>query len=439
MTHDDEHDIDIDTQEDFDTEAPARASLKETWDSNPMLKVGAVVLGIVLLAGGYMIFFGGQEKDVDKSVIAKSGSRGVKTIVGKTPNDPIYKQELIDANKKRAEEAKAHGQSSISTPVGMNGSDALALPAPAPTPADDPLREWRRRAEMQRTIAASESVPDQPAPPAPLAPVKPITPVQQERMDPNAAKALASQMRVIIGAQKPKNPLHVNVTHENSAYVDAQLAAKQKQTAQAQQAGGNASDGGTGSQKDAAKPKLIVSAGSVAYAQLLTELNSDVPSPALAIILSGPFEGGKALGQFSKQDEYLTLTFTRIVKDGITYSINGIALDENTTLPAQQSDVNHHYFQRIVLPAAAAFLTGYTSAVAQTSTTTTTTSGGGVATDQPAPDDTEAINAGLSSASNTVAGIMQQNASRPVTVIVHKGTTMGVLFLDTVTTASARQ
>ncbi|MBI1215651.1 MAG: hypothetical protein GC185_07525 [Alphaproteobacteria bacterium] len=448
MTHDDDNDIDIiDTQEDFDQEPAARASLKETWDSNPMLKIGAVVLGLGLLVGVYLTFFAGDEEQTTKSVVAKGGS-SVKTTIGKTKNDPIYQKQIELANKRRAEEAAKHGGSSINTPTGTSQSDALALPPPAPTPQDDPLREWRQKAEMARMSAAQEHVPDQPPPPRIAAPVKPITPVQQIKMDPNVAKALAAQMRVIIHQQTPRGASMIKVTNENSAYVKQQQEERKQQQAQQQQqqanggadtgaSGGTGGTGGGGNEE--AKAKLIVAPGSIAYAQLLTELNSDIPSPAMAMILSGPFEGGKALGSFAKHDEYLTLQFTRIVKDGVTYTVSGMALDENTTLPAEQSEVNHHYLRRIILPAAAAFLTSYTQALATTGTTTTTTSGGGVATDNPAPTSKQATNAGLSSASNTVSSIISQDANKPVTIIVHKGTTMGILFLDSVTTKSVSQ
>ncbi len=56
------------------------------------------------------------------------------------------------------------------------------------------------------------------------------------------------------------------------------------------------------------------------------------------------------MGKMSTQDEYIVITFDRIIKDGVSYRINGIALDQNTTLPAQQGDVDHHYFERIILP-----------------------------------------------------------------------------------------
>lgn len=453
MTHNDENDIDLDTHEDFDKEPAARSSFKEAWDGNPMLKIGAVVVGLAVAVGVYMVFFNTPEDTGLESKISRGGA-GVKTVVGKTQNDPEYAKRIASENEKRVKMAETHGTSAIPTPLNTATSDQLALPAPAATPPDDPLREWRQRAEEQRLKADREQVPDQPPAPTIQAPVRPITPVAQAKVDPNMAAALAAQMRVIIGAQAPVNSSHIQITQVNSAYVEHKKEEESKARSQGKQSqsrgssGGNViagygqggSNGGGGDGGDAAaKPKLIVAAGNIAYAQLLTELNSDIQSPAMAMILSGPFEGGKALGQFTKQDEYLTLTFSRIVKDGVTYGINGIALDENTTLPAEQSDVNHHYFQRIVLPAAAAFLTAYTSARAQTGTQTTTTSGGGVASDTPPPTTKQAVNQGISSASGTVASMLTQQAGRPITVYVHKGTTMGILFLETVTTASATQ
>src|SRR5690606_4524314 len=102
-----------------------------------------------------------------------------------------------------------------------------------------------------------------------------------------------------------------------------------------------------------------------------------------------------ALGQFNRQNEYLTLDFNRIVKDGVSYQISGIAMDEKTTLVGLASEVDNHYFQRIILPAAAKFIEGYAGAVAETGTSTTTTAGGGVVQETPEPDATDELYKGL--------------------------------------------
>src|SRR5690606_16466854 len=92
---------------------------------------------------------------------------------------------------------------------------------------------------------------------------------------------------------------------------------------------------------------VLYPAGKIAYAQILTEANSDVPGPVLAQIASGPLSGSRVLGSFSKETELLTIKFDTVIVDGVSIDINGSAIDPKTTLPAMATDVDHHYLARI--------------------------------------------------------------------------------------------
>jgi len=274
----------------------------------------------------------------------------------------------------------------------------------------------------------------------------PVRPQQAAmKMDPNVAKALADQMRVIISAQAPVASKVKGITKEESLYA-IQKAEEKKM----QERGGVSMSGGmpmagmtggalAGGAAAAAAPeepktRVITPAGTIAYAQLLNELNSDIPGPVLAHVLSGPFAGGRALGKYKVNEEYLVLEFTVIVKDAVGYAIDGIALDEKTTLAGHVTDIDRHYFRRVILPAAAKFLEGYTAAAAKTVTSTTTTAGGGVVQTEEPLDTKKELMKGAEEASGEIASAMTEQAKRPITVKVAKGTTFGILMLKTVTT-----
>lgn len=446
-----ENDVDIDTQEDFDKEPPKNASLKDTWDNNPLLKIGALVVGIVLIAFIYVKFIAGEDEITNIS--NTTGADGtLKTKAGGVVDDEVYRKAIEADNAAKKKEAEARGGSAMPISIGSTQTEQLSVPPPTPAAAADPLAEWRQKAEARRLSLENETAPPE-SEETEVAPVPMVTPIRPQatmKLDPQAAKQLTEQMRSIISTQAPKNSTRVRITKRDSLWVqklraDKLAEQKRKQQELKDEAAFNKTtvnaDGTVtvSSDEKIAKEKLIVPAGNIAYAQLLNDLNSDVDGPALAQVMSGPFEGGRAIGDFEKQDEYLTLTFKRIVKDGVSYSINGIALDEDTTLAAHQTDVDHHYFQRIVLPAAAAFLTGYTASVAETGQSTTTTPGGGVATDIPEPDAKESIMEGATQASTVIANILNQGQSREITVYVKRGTTMGILFLDSVKTSNAEK
>lgn len=451
MTISDDNDVDIDAQEDFDKEPEEKASLKDTWDSNPLLKIAALVVVAGLLAGAYMLILGGEDEEVNISRVVPGGS-GLKAKVGEGGEDEAYKQAIEAENKRQAEEALARGGSAIPVPIGKTAEETLSVPPAMTQQAADPLQEWRQKAEARRLSLENEAPPPEDELQAPdVVPiVQPIRPQPQMKLDPQQAKMLSQQMRAIITAQAPKPPQLARVTREDSAYAKMKRQ-KAEEASRRAKAGGMelaSADGssvaaggraGGASSPVKAKSKVIVPAGNIAYAQLLNDLNSDVRGPVLAQVLSGPFEGGRAIGDFQKQDEFLTLNFRRIIKDGVSYSVNAIAIDENTTLAAHQTDVDHHYFTRIILPAAAAFLTGYTNAASQTGTTVQQTAGGGQTQETPPPDARQQIMTGATQAAQTIGTILTEDSDRPITVYVSRGTTMGLLFMDSVKTGNAEQ
>lgn len=427
---DQNNEFDLDPQDEFESDVPVQgASLKDAWDNNPLMKIGAIVLAVAIAVGGYLTFFSG-EKEENVSKVASLGSKDVKVTVGGPGEiDEAYKTALEAENQRALEKAKATQSSTMPTPIAGIGSDEITLPKAPDQATEDPLEEWRRALDTTQ-IATDDSLPNQTElpPEAPLTAIqRPAPPAPQAKMDPEAAKRLSEQMRVIIAAQMPGGARVLTATGVKSEYMLMQENLEK----------GHSGSGGYSGGEEGAVPadaEVIVPAGNIAYGQLLNELNSDIRGPVLVHVLSGPFTGGRALGQFTLQDEYLVLSFTAIVKDAVYYKINGIALDENTTLTGQQSDIDRHYFTRIILPAAAEFISGYASAVAETGTTTTTTAGGGVVQDDPEPDATEEVYKGVESAADTVSDILDENADRPITVKLHKGTTMGILFMESVTT-----
>lgn len=431
---DQNNEFDLDPQDEFESDVPVQgASLKDAWDNNPLMKIGAIVLVIALAIGGYLTFFG-AEKEENKSKVSGLGSSEVKvTLGGDTEVDEAYKTALEAENQRDLERAKAGQGSTIPLPIAGTGSDEVVLPKAPEQAIEDPLEEWRRTLDTTQ-IATDSALPSQAdlPPEAPLNAIqRPAPPAPQAKMDPEAAQRLSEQMRVIIAAQAPSGARMLTATAVKSEYLEMQENLRKEASAR----GGGSGSAGEGA--DIAEAEVIVPAGNIAYGQLLNELNSDIRGPVLVHVLSGPFTGGRALGQFTLQDEYLVLTFNAIVKDAVYYEINGIALDENTTLTGQQSDIDRHYFSRIILPAAAEFISGYASAVAETGTSTTTTAGGGVVQDDPEPDATEEVYKGVESAASSVSDVLQENSSRPITVKLHKGTTMGILFMESVTTEHA--
>lgn len=458
--YDDNVDIDVDNEADTDAEmidAPngngrddfaARPSLREVWESNPIMKIAAVVLGGVVLVGGYMTIFGGGDVEDNKAIVMGSDLKNVSAVPGTENADPEYVRALQEQNKADAEQALQTGGSSVPVPIGTASNSALTVPTAPDAAQSDPLTAWRKEAEtrrlaMEQQVMADEE-PEETAPAPEVVPmVQPVRPqAQAARVDPEAPKRLAAQMRVIMAAQAPANSRVAPITVVPSGYVQMKQAEAEAKAQQAQQLATMQASGMSTTDMNG-RPigqvdKVIVSAGSIVYGQLMNQLNSDLPGPVLVSLLSGPFAGGRAIGQLEVKSDYMILTFTKVIKDGVVYQVQGVALDEETTLTGHRTDIDRHYFTRVILPAAAEFIKGYAGAAAETATSTTTTSGGGVVQDNPSPDAREQVFAGVEEGADQLSDILEDEADRPVTIHLDKGTTLGILFIDSVTTASAQ-
>ncbi len=470
MTNND-NDIDIDNQDDdFGQDSAPKASMKEAWDNNPLMKIGAVVLGAVVLFGLYVTFSPKEEAAQGKANTNIGSTSNVKAAPGSADDlDEDLKNRLEEQNRVAAERAAQQGTSAMPLSIDGTRSEDISIPAAPQTTQEDPLGEWRRAAEA-RALQEMSAPPSQDLPAEKDPEVVPMpTPIRPQqaamKMDPNVAKALADQMRVIISAQAPSVAKLKSITREESPYMIQKKELKEMSTSgisagsmgagspgvmgaglpTASSAAGIApgmgpdvtlvGDTNAKSKKDTLR--VISPAGSILYAQLLNDLNSDIPGPVLAHVLSGPFAGGRALGKFSVQQEYLVLEFSVIVKEAVGYDITGIALDEKTTLAGHQTDIDHHYFRRVILPAAAKFIEGYASAASEQVTTTTTTTGGGVVQNEEPLDTNKELMKGVEEAAGEFSSVLTEQANRPITIHVAKGTTFGILMMSSVLTDTA--
>jgi intracellular multiplication protein IcmE len=165
---------------------------------------------------------------------------------------------------------------------------------------------------------------------------------------------------------------------------------------------------------------------------VLNALSSDIKSPVLAQILSGPLTGSRAIGSFERQDEYLVLSFERIVDGDDVYSTEAYALDTGTTLAGIRSDVDRHWVRRVVLPAAAEFITGMGSAIAESGSTTVTVDQGAAVSDETDLDTQQEIASGVEEASSKFAEILEEEEDVEVTVTLDKGTPIGIVFTESI-------
>lgn len=178
--------------------------------------------------------------------------------------------------------------------------------------------------------------------------------------------------------------------------------------------------------------------GTIVYAEMIGEANSDAPGPVLAKLLQGDLAGTTLIGTFTTMKESLVLKFTTLTMgtspngDEVnkTVGVSAVAVDTKTISTGLATDVDHHFLSNVALGAAASFAQGFGQAIGQ-SGTTTVISGTGTVT-STSSDKTlsqQLWQAGGTAAGNAGQSLNQLYGNRPITIKIAAGTPIGVLFL----------
>jgi intracellular multiplication protein IcmE len=415
MTNNDQESDDLDMGEGADDEASSFDDFEGSKEkgkafSGPVAKIGIIAAAVVAVLA-IIILFGGEEKKIDASAVAPVDK--VDAVPGTGELSPAMKEALINRNEQEAENAARTGTSAM--PMQVETPDSrLSLPGDEGAQEEDPLERWRK---IQEERQKRESGAQRPEPP-------PVNP-HAEAIN-TLAKSMAKQMQAVLDAQEPV-AAQVETIASSDYLEDQREKEKQKKEEEAAKAG-------TSTTVDPIILDIIQPAGTIEYAQLITEANSDAPGPVLAQIASGPLAGARILGQFEVKEEYLTLSFNTVVVDGISYGMNGVALDPATANPGIVTEIDRRYFSRVILPAAAAFVEGMGSAIAESGTTTVTVKGETVATEEEDLNTEQEIYKGVEEAAGKMSEIIDEEAGKIQPMLkIHAGTPISILFMEPVT------
>lgn len=177
--------------------------------------------------------------------------------------------------------------------------------------------------------------------------------------------------------------------------------------------------------------KAPIPAGEMLYAVLDVGANSDQPgTPVMARIVMGEWIGAKFLGSFDTGNDRLVLRFNRMVYNGKTYSVTGYAVDPHTLTPGISSNVDYHILERWGGLIAASFLEGFGRAVERSGTRYNYGSYGSndtVSVPEYSLNDELWIAAG--EVGNKASDIFAKNFDRAPTVSLDPGTQVGILVL----------
>lgn len=180
----------------------------------------------------------------------------------------------------------------------------------------------------------------------------------------------------------------------------------------------------------AARPSASVprvAAGEGLYGRVLYGVSSDYPGPVLLEVLQRPLVGAVLRGGFEVVRERLVLRFSSMEYRGERVPVEALAVDPDCACYGIDGEVDRHFFERVLLPAALAFGTGYLEALASPSSTITTVDGDLVVEERADREDAE-LYAGAAGAARTLSGVLLETAPTRPTVTLARDTELVVVF-----------
>ena len=180
--------------------------------------------------------------------------------------------------------------------------------------------------------------------------------------------------------------------------------------------------------------RVLIPAGRGVYAHTVLATNSEAGGPVVVQADSGPIAGARMIGTFTQagMTNRLVVKITSLTYGGQTVPVDGLVVAPDTMETSVATSVDHRLAERVLLPAAAAFIEGLGEAIARANTTTVISPfGGGTLTSKLNTEQQLGIAAGAAGA--RIGEILDQSTPRSALVHLAKDAAVGVLFLSNVT------
>lgn len=370
--------------------------------------------------------------------------KAVDALPGGLHSTPEQDALARQANTTQAQQALNHGASF--TPP-MAPSVAVVLPPPDPGDPGHPSAENEQPAFVGRPrpqprahqIAAPVAVPIFPAPfqplhppastPAPQPAVIPVAAAGDAAAAPNPYTKPIGDLFGQWGGRAPETDVVLPPDPPHRAVADDPADGRAPST----HARGTTVTPAAARSISADPGEVLIPAGRGIYAHPVLAVNSDTASPVVLQADSGPIAGDRMIGTFSKQSDRLVIRINTVVHQGKNVSTEGLVIAPDTMETAVASEIDQHYVERFVLPAAAAFIQGLGQAIATTSNTTAVLSPLGGATTTTQLNFQQQLGVAAGAAAGQIGTALNQAAPKGPTIKLEANVAVGVIFLAPVT------
>lgn len=343
---------------------------------DPGAKKNLIFVGVIAaVAVAFVVFvgmIGGHDKPAEKSNLGNLGGR-VDTQGGQVIGEnQKYTETLKNANLEGADKAAGSGKSFFPAQPNELGDDAKKKDALVGTESVRPVAETApaQPNEYQRMSYEKQQAQAE---------------VQREPMvdGPDAAWNLVSRKYVWLRDKGGESSIKEGLTQ-------AVATARSTATPAAQQSAADVS------------PTLPVTFLDPYGAVLLSPIDTDKPGLVRARVTTGPAKGLVMAGQAARKGDYVNVTFTGGVLNGVSYSFTAYALDTQTADSYLEGTVDRKYFARYGLPIILAAVNAAGQVAANTgSTTVVGTSSTTISA--PQPETKQIASAAISAAAGSVS------------------------------------
>ena len=174
-------------------------------------------------------------------------------------------------------------------------------------------------------------------------------------------------------------------------------------------------------------PIPLPPAGGGIYARTIYAVNSDYPGPVLIELLGPALAGAVATGAFTLVGERMVLRLTSLEYRGRRMATDGWAVGLDCACYGIAGEVDRHFFQRVLLPAAVRFAEGFLTVMGRPAESVTLGSGD-VRYERRQGSTREAVHSGLGTAVRSAGDILLENAPTRLTVRIPRDTELIVMF-----------
>ena len=343
-----------------------------------------------------------------------------------------YRQTLMDANSINADMAARFGDSYIPIPEGL----------PASIIPNDPLAPGGGATELVAEpqpdpVAAANSVAAVSGPSPRAAQVgavaSPAYPAEDREIARAAtaginAEAMISQMGAISRGLTIGSPEGVvligdsEVSHGESVLTPNPAASD-----------------GTAAGRDGHGPgirgdPIRLSAGTLLYGETVIAVSSDLPSPVVVEVSTGPLAGSRFVGAFSAVGAAagLAVKFSRLATvEGIEVGVDAIAVDGIDGTPLIAGEVNSRFAERFGPGVLASLISGFAESASRPETSLAEF-GNGVVASTGKSSTRDSVIAGIGRAADRLASDIEKGAPSGAEIILRAGHPIGILVLATI-------